>query len=138
MNNIRKQHSNYPKTIHIYFTSTFNQVLDAQIIKESQKLKNEMKRRMSDNETTPKFMWKTFEEVKNHRPTTDKKIHYEKQSRCISIYRTQDLQSLMDYLTSAFSDHHYAFIFRNMLGVIPKLDLNFLLETPSRRKWVFT
>ena len=83
---------------------------------------------MSDNETTPKFTWKTFEEVKNHRPTTDKKIHYEKQSRCISIYRTQDLQSLMDYLTSAFSHHHYAFIFRNMLGVLPKLISTFFLK----------
>ena len=92
---------------------------------------------MSDNETTPKFMWKTFE-VKNHGPTTNKKFQYEEQSRCTWIYLTQDLQSFTDYLTSTFSPHHYIFIFRNMLGVFPKFDLSLLLEASSRRKWVFT
>ena len=32
-----------------------------------------MKRRMRDNETTPKFTWKTSKEVKNHGPRIDKK-----------------------------------------------------------------
>ena len=82
-------------------------------------------------------MWKTFE-VKNHGPTTNKKFQYEEQSRCTWIYLTQDLQSLTDYLTSTFSPHHHAFIFKNMFGVLPKLDLNLLLETPWRRRWIFT
>ena len=55
------------------------------------KTENEMKRRMKDNEITPKFMWKTSQEVKNQGPTTDKKFHYEKQSRCTMIYLAQDL-----------------------------------------------
>ena len=96
-----------------------------------------MKRSMRDNGTTLKFMWKTFE-VKNHGPTTNKKFQYEEQSRCTWIYLTQDLQSLTDYLTSTFSPHHHAFIFKNMFGVLPKLDLNLLLETPWRRRWIFT
>ena len=35
MNNIQKQHSIFLKATHIYFTSTFNQKLDVQIIKDS-------------------------------------------------------------------------------------------------------
>ena len=92
---------------------------------------------MRDNETTLKFTWKTFE-VKNHGPTTNKKFPYEEQSRCTWIYLTQDFQSLTDYLTRTFSPHHHAFIFKNMFGVLSKLDLDLLLETPSRRRWVFT
>ena len=30
------------------------------------KTKNEIKRRMRDNETTPIFTWKTSKEIKNH------------------------------------------------------------------------
>ena len=55
------------------------------------KTENEMKRRMRDNETTPKFTWKTSKEVKTHEPTTDKKFYYEEQSRCTKIYLSQDL-----------------------------------------------
>ena len=65
---------------------------------------------------------------------TNKKFYYEKQSRCTRIYLVQDLQSLMDYLISTFTPHQHSFIFKNMLGVLPKLDLILLLETPSRRK----
>ena len=44
----------------------------------------------------------------------------------------------MNYLTSTFSPLNPTFIFRNMLGVLPKLELDLLLEVPLRRKWVFT
>ena len=93
-----------------------------------------MKRRMRDNETTPIFTWKTSKEIKKPWFQTNKKFYYEKQSRCTRIYLVQDLQSLMDYLISTFTPHHHSFIFKNMLGVLPKLDLILLLETPSRRK----
>ena len=93
-----------------------------------------MKRRMRDNETTPIFTWKTSKEVKNHRSITNKIFYYEEQSRCTRIYLVQDLQSPMNYLISTFTPHHHSFIFKNMLGVLPKLDLILLLETPSRRK----
>ena len=102
------------------------------------KIENEMKRIMRDNEITPKFTWKTFKELKKPWAYNQSKIHFEVQSRCTRIYLAQDLQSLIDYLTNTFSPLHHAFIFKNMLGVLPKLDLGLLLEVPSRRKWVFT
>ena len=93
-----------------------------------------MKMKMRDNETTSKFMWETSNEVKSHRLIIDKKFHYEEQSRCTRIYQAQDLQSLMDYLTNTFSPHHHIVIFRNMLGVLPRLDFDLLHEASSRRK----
>lgn len=79
-------------------------------------------------------MWNTSKEVKNYKATTDKKFHYEDQSRCIRIYLAQDFQSLTNYLKSTFSPHHHAFIFKNMLGVLSKFDLGLLLEDPLKRK----
>ena len=61
-----------------------------------------MKRRIKDNEATPKFTWKTFEEIKTMGLQSIENVHYEEQKLNTRFYLDQAYQSFLDYLTSTF------------------------------------
>ena len=95
-----------------------------------------MKRRIRDNEATPKFTWKTYKDIKkNHGLIIDKKVHYEEQKQNTRFYLTQAYQSFPNHLTSTFHFQLLTF-FRSTLEVHTKLDLSLFLN-PHKKKMRF-
>ena len=101
-----------------------------QKLKINQRVENERNRQWHQILT-----WKTFEEIKNHGPTTDRKYPLWKTKLNTRFYLAQAYQSLLNNLTSTF--HFQVLIFFwNTLGVHTKLDLD-LFFNPHKKKLSF-
>ena len=101
-------------------------------LKINQRVENERKRQWHQILT-----WKTFEEIKNHGPTTDRKYPLWKTKLNTRFYLAKDYQSFLDYFTSTFHFQFVTFIFRSILRVYTKLDLSLSLN-PHKKKLGFT
>ena len=81
-------------------------------------------------------MWKTSKKIKKSRASNDQNIHYEENWLNTRIYLAQTLNPFPDRLPRTFKLQLSIFLFRSILRIHTKLDLDLFLN-PQKKKFGF-